>query len=173
MRAIIQRVSSASVTVDGEVISQISKGLMVLVGIGSDDTTKDVEYIAKKILTLRVFDDSDGTMWKAGVKDIGGEVLSVSQFTLMANTTKGNKPDFHGAMSSASSREVYSTFLKRLGELYEPAKIKDGQFGAMMSVSLANEGPVTLQIDSRKFEYVPIDDSKPSKKARRDRKSVV
>ncbi|KAG8909086.1 D-tyrosyl-tRNA(Tyr) deacylase, partial [Tulasnella sp. 417] len=105
------------------------------------DTTKDVEYIAKKILTMRVFDDSDGTMWKAGVKDIGGEVLSVSQFTLMANTTKGNKPDFHGAMG-------------------------DGEFGAMMSVSLVNEGPVTLQIDSRKFEYVPIDDTKPSKKGR-------
>ncbi|KAG8981183.1 D-tyrosyl-tRNA(Tyr) deacylase [Tulasnella sp. 425] len=130
---------------------------------------------------MRVFDDNDGTMWKAGVKDIGGEVLSVSQFTLMANTTKGNKPDFHGAMgssssnSSASSREMYSTFLNRLGELYEPSKIKelipkalvlDGQFGAMMSVSLANEGPVTLQIDSRKFEYVPVDDSKPSKKAK-------
>ncbi|KAG9015701.1 D-tyrosyl-tRNA(Tyr) deacylase [Tulasnella sp. 427] len=136
---------------------------MVLVGIGTDDTTQDVEYIAKKILTMRVFDDNDGTMWKAGVKDIGGEVLSVSQFTLMANTTKGNKPDFHGAMSSVSSREVYSTFLKRLGELYEPAKIKDGQFGAMMSVSLANEGPVTLQIDSRKFEYVPVEDTKSKK----------
>ncbi|KAG8953072.1 D-tyrosyl-tRNA(Tyr) deacylase [Tulasnella sp. 424] len=99
---------------------------------------------------MRVFDDNDGTMWKAGVKDIGGEVLSVSQFTLMANTTKGNKPDFHGAM----------------GKLIPKALVLDGQFGAMMSVSLANEGPVTLQIDSRKFEYVPVDDSKPSKKAK-------
>ncbi|KAG9051181.1 D-tyrosyl-tRNA(Tyr) deacylase [Tulasnella sp. UAMH 9824] len=155
MRATIQRVSSASVTAKSQkgswcLLESAPASSFLASGIATspltkvltaDDTTKDVEYIAKKILTMRVFDDSDGTMWKAGVKDIGGE-------------------------SSTSSREVYSTFLKRLGELYEPAKIKDGQFGAMMRVSLVNEGPVTLQIDSRKFEYVPTDDTKPSKKAR-------
>ncbi|KAG8905356.1 D-tyrosyl-tRNA(Tyr) deacylase [Tulasnella sp. 403] len=115
---------------------------------------KDVEYIAKKVLMMRVFDSDDGTMWKSGVKDIGGEVLCVSQFTLMANTTKGNKPDFHGAMPGSDSRSLYANFLAKLGEMYEPGKIRDGRFGAMMSVQLVNEGPVTLPIDSRRFEYV-------------------
>ncbi|KAG8883505.1 D-tyrosyl-tRNA(Tyr) deacylase [Tulasnella sp. 331] len=154
MRAIIQRVSSAAVTVDNDIVGKISKGLLVLIGIGVDDTPADMEAIAKKILAVRVFDDENGTMWKHGVKDIGGEVLCVSQFTLMAKTTKGSKPDFHGAMGSESSRSMYSNLLSRLGELYDPSKIQDGRFGAMMSVSIMNEGPVTIPIDSRKFEYV-------------------
>ncbi|KAI0273514.1 D-Tyr tRNAtyr deacylase-like domain-containing protein [Gloeopeniophorella convolvens] len=98
MRAVVQRVLSASVTVDSEVVSQISRGLMVLVGIGADDNASDVEVLAKKILSLRVFSGPSGDMWKASVKEIQGEVLCVSQFTLMANTSKGNKPDFHRAM---------------------------------------------------------------------------
>jgi len=154
MRAIIQRVSSASVTVEGDVISQISRGLMVLVGIGTGDGPSDIETIAKKILSLRVFDDNAGNMWKSSVKDISGDILCVSQFTLMANTTKGNKPDFHNAMPGEVSKSLYDNLLLRLGEQYDTGKIKDGRFGAMMSVSLVNEGPVTLQIDSRKFEYV-------------------
>lgn len=156
MRAVIQRVASASVTVDGEVISKISKGLMVLVGIGTDDTLTDVSTITKKILTLSVFNDpSDaGKMWKASIKDIDGEILCVSQFTLMANTTKGNKPDFHRAMGTEASRTMYETFLNTLRQAYKPEKIQDGRFGAMMDVSLTNEGPVTYTIDSRKFEYV-------------------
>lgn len=93
-------------------------------------------------------------MWKASVKDIDGEILCVSQFTLLANTTKGNKPDFHKAMSTESGRSMYSTFLAKLGQAYKPEKIQDGRFGAMMNVSLTNEGPVTFTIDSRKFEYV-------------------
>ncbi|KAL0946469.1 hypothetical protein HGRIS_012688 [Hohenbuehelia grisea] len=151
MRAIIQRVTSASVSVDGEVISAISRGLMVLVGIGKDDNAGDVLALAKKILTLRVFaDPTDETkMWKASVSDIGGDILCVSQFTLMANTSK-NKPDFHQAMSTESSRELYSSFLAKLGELYAADKIKDGKFGAMMNVSLTNEGPVTFTLESRK-----------------------
>ncbi|GLB34603.1 putative deacylase [Lyophyllum shimeji] len=92
-------------------------------------------------------------MWKASVKDIDGEILCVSQFTLMANTTKGNKPDFHRAMSTEPSRELYATFLEELGKAYKAEKIKDGRFGAMMNVSLTNEGPVTFTLDSRKFEY--------------------
>jgi len=156
MRAVIQKVTSASVTVDGEVISKIAKGLMVLVGIGTDDTMSDVTTIANKILSLRVFSDPNDPekMWKASVKDIGGEVLCVSQFTLMANTTKGNKPDFHRAMSSDASREMYATFLDKLKQSYRADRIQDGRFGAMMDVSLTNEGPVTFTIDSRKFEYV-------------------
>ncbi|KAL1746284.1 D-Tyr tRNAtyr deacylase-like domain-containing protein [Schizophyllum fasciatum] len=144
MRAIIQRVSSASVKVDNETVSQISKGLMVLVGIGTGN------------LNLRVFNDpaDDNKMWKASVKEIDGDILCVSQFTLLGNTTKGNKPDFHRAMPSEASRIFYGTFLESLGKAYKPDKIKDGKFGAMMSVSLCNEGPVTFTIDSRKFEYV-------------------
>ncbi|KIM48639.1 hypothetical protein M413DRAFT_437828 [Hebeloma cylindrosporum] len=167
MRAVIQRVSAASVTVDNQVVSQISKGLMVLVGIGSDDTPADVATLTKKILSLRVFSDpaNEETMWKASVKDIDGEILCVSQFTLMANTTKGNKPDFHRAMATEPSRNLYSTFLESLKLAYKPGKIKDGVFGAMMSVSLTNEGPVTFTLDSRKFEYVtPPESSKSSGK---------
>ncbi|KZT09579.1 D-tyrosyl-tRNA deacylase [Laetiporus sulphureus 93-53] len=152
MRAVVQRVRSASVTVDSEVISSISRGLMVLVGIGKDDTPVDVENVAKKILNLRIFDDGSGAMWKKSVKDIDGEVLCVSQFTLLANTTKGNKPDFHRAMTAESSRQMYTSFLERISSMYKPEKIKDGRFGAMMSVSLVNEGPVTLTLDSRKFD---------------------
>ncbi|KAI0707736.1 D-tyrosyl-tRNA deacylase [Earliella scabrosa] len=154
MRAIVQRVSEASVTVDHEVISRIGRGLMVLVGIGRDDTATDLETLTKQILALKVFsDDASGTMWKKNVKDIDGEVLCVSQFTLFANTTKG-KPDFHRAMATGPSRELYGSFLKRMGELYRPEKIQDGRFGAMMDVRLTNEGPVTFTLDSRKFEYV-------------------
>ncbi|KAF9645084.1 D-tyrosyl-tRNA deacylase [Thelephora ganbajun] len=155
MRAVLQRVASASVTVDGAVVSEISRGLMVLVGIGTDDTVADIELLTNKILQIRVFDDpATGSMWKQSVKDINGDVLCVSQFTLFANTHKGNKPDFHRAMGSEKSKEMYALFLERMGKLYKPEKIKDGKFGAMMNVSLTNEGPVTLTLDSRKFEYV-------------------
>ncbi|KAI0807809.1 D-Tyr tRNAtyr deacylase-like domain-containing protein [Fomes fomentarius] len=130
MRAIVQRVSSASVTVDNEVISSIGRGLMVLVGIGRDDNTTDLESLTKQILSLKVFsDDASGAMWKRNVKDIGGEVLCISQFTLFANTAKG-KPDFHRAMATGPSRELYGSFLKQMGELYRPEKIQ----GAMSSL---------------------------------------
>ncbi|KAI6127675.1 D-Tyr tRNAtyr deacylase-like domain-containing protein [Pisolithus croceorrhizus] len=154
MRAVVQRVAFASVTVDGNTISSISKGLMVLVGIGSEDTPVDIDILSNKILGLRVFPDANGTMWKNSIKDISGEVLCVSQFTLMANTSKGNKPDFHRAMSSESSRQLYSAFLSKMRQLYVADRIQDGQFGAMMDVTLTNEGPVTFTLDTRKFEYV-------------------
>jgi len=93
-------------------------------------------------------------MWKRSVKDINGEILCVSQFTLLANTHKGNKPDFHRAMGAESSQEMYASFIERMGQLYNPDKIKDGIFGAMMNVSLTNDGPVTLTLDSRKYEYI-------------------
>ncbi|CAE6470897.1 unnamed protein product [Rhizoctonia solani] len=154
MRAVIQRVSSASVTVDSNVISSISQGLMCLIGIGDDDTEKDSDYIVNKILNLKVFDDpASGAMWKKSVKDIQGEILCVSQFTLMAKTIKGAKPDFHKASHGELSRPFYASLLESMGRAYDPSRIKDGEFGAMMSVSLMNEGPVTLTIDSRKFEY--------------------
>ncbi|KAG2019935.1 D-tyrosyl-tRNA(Tyr) deacylase [Coprinopsis cinerea AmutBmut pab1-1] len=107
-------------------------------------------------LSLRVFEDQKDTskMWKSSVKDINGEILCVSQFTLFANTHKGNKPDFHRAMSSDGSKAMYARFLEQLGKQYDAGRIKDGRFGAMMNVSLTNEGPVTFTLDSRKFEYV-------------------
>ncbi|TFK30239.1 D-tyrosyl-tRNA deacylase [Coprinopsis marcescibilis] len=156
MRAVVQRVTSAAVTVDGETVSQIGRGLMVLVGIGVDDNDTDIVALTKKILTLRVFEDLNdpGKMWKSSVKDINGEILCVSQFTLLANTTKGNKPDFHRAMPSGASNTMYSLFLNKLKQQYGDEKIKDGRFGAMMNVSLTNDGPVTFTLDSRKFEYV-------------------
>lgn len=155
MRAVIQRVSSASVTVDNEVVSRISKGLMVFIGIGSDDTDTDVVTLSNKILSLRVFSDpsNEEKSWRASVKDVDGDILCVSQFTLMANTTKGNKPDFHRAMSTDALRQLYAS-LEKLRKDYKREKVQDGRFGAMMSVSLTNEGPVTFTLDSRKFEYI-------------------
>ncbi|KAG8807547.1 D-tyrosyl-tRNA(Tyr) deacylase [Serendipita sp. 411] len=149
MRAIVQRVSSASVTVNSEVVSSIAEGFMVLVGLGTDDTHEDMELIAQKILNLKAFPDPNtGAQWKATVVDRGGELLCVSQFTLFAKIIK-NKPDFHKAMPAESSKSMYTTFLERMGTLYDPLKIKDGRFGAMMSVALTNEGPVTFTLDSR------------------------
>ncbi|KAH9484441.1 D-aminoacyl-tRNA deacylase [Psilocybe cubensis] len=172
MRAIIQCVSEASVTVNNELVSKISKGLMILVGIGTDDTDTDVATLSKKILTLRVFSDPSNpqNMWKASVKDIDGDILCVSQFTLMANTSKGNKPDFHRAMATEPSRAMYAKFLESLRTSYKAEKIQDGVFGAMMSVSLTNEGPVTITLDSRKFEYVETADS--SKKGEKKLKAA-
>ncbi|KAJ7286412.1 D-Tyr tRNAtyr deacylase-like domain-containing protein [Mycena rebaudengoi] len=143
MRAIIQRVTSASVSVDGQVISQISH-----------DNASDAATLTNKILSLRVFSDpSDAEkMWKASIKDVDGEILCVSQFTLMAETKKGNKPDFHNAMPTDKSRDLYQTFLEKLRNSYKTEKVQDGRFGAMMNVSLTNEGPVTFTLDSRKFE---------------------
>ncbi|KAG7448263.1 uncharacterized protein BT62DRAFT_930350 [Guyanagaster necrorhizus] len=128
---------------------------MVFIGIGSDDTTSDVSSTIKKILSLRVFSDptDPNRMWKASVKDIQGEILCVSQFTLLANTTK-DKPDFHLAMSTDPARGLYGTFLDMLRDAYVPERVKDGKFGAMMNVSLTNDGPVTFTIDSRRYQYV-------------------
>ncbi|QRV87651.1 D-tyrosyl-tRNA(Tyr) deacylase [Ceratobasidium sp. AG-Ba] len=167
MRAVIQRVSSASVTVDSQTVSSISRGLMCLIGIGDDDTAKDSEYIANKILSLKIFDDaSTGAMWKQSVKDIQGEILCVSQFTLMAKTVKGAKPDFHKACLSNAWLLQYSSTIRQCFDC-----ARDGQFGAMMSVSLTNEGPVTITIDSRKFEYTPVAETS-SKKKNADQPSV-
>ncbi|KAG9105078.1 D-tyrosyl-tRNA(Tyr) deacylase [Ceratobasidium sp. 370] len=129
-----------------------------------DDTSKDSEYIANKILSLKIFDDpKTGSMWKQSVKDTGGEILCVSQFTLMAKTIKGAKPDFHKAsLIKGLDGSVLIHVYRQWSALSMPTaksdtnSVSDGQFGAMMSVSLTNEGPVTLTIDSRKFEYTPV-----------------
>ncbi|KAL0089428.1 D-tyrosyl-tRNA deacylase [Phycomyces blakesleeanus] len=157
MRAVLQRVTRASVTVDHQVVGSIQKGICVLVGIATDDVEKDVDYMVNKILNVRVFDDqATGTMWKAGVKQAGLEILCVSQFTLQGQTTKGNKPDFHRAMKTGDAKSMYELFLGKLGKAYDPAKIQDGKFGEMMSVEIINDGPITLELDSRKFTYDDI-----------------
>lgn len=146
MRAIIQRVTAASVSVDGEVISSIGKGLCVLLGISKYDTSKEIEYIVRKILNLRVFDDN-GQRWKKSVVDKNLEILCVSQFTLQA-VLKGNKPDYHLAMGGDQSETFYQEFLQHLRSAYRPDAIKDGKFGAYMQVHIQNDGPVTISLET-------------------------
>ncbi|KAI9638365.1 D-Tyr tRNAtyr deacylase-like domain-containing protein [Dioszegia hungarica] len=149
MRAVLQRVTRASVTVDGEVISEIGRGLLVLIGIDKNDQKSDSDILTKKILGAKLFEDPGDAWgsWKRSVKDIDGEVLCVSQFTLMA-VFKGSKPDFHDAMPSTVSRDFYYNFLEDMRKTHKPDKIKDGKFGGMMDVSLLNDGPLTIILDS-------------------------
>ncbi|KAJ3048835.1 D-tyrosyl-tRNA(Tyr) deacylase [Rhizophlyctis rosea] len=135
-----------------------------------DDQEKDIDYMVKKLLSIRVFEDDAGKFWAKSVKDLSLDVLCVSQFTLYANSYKGNKPDFHLAMKSDQSKTMYGSFLTKMRKAYSPEKIQDGVFGAMMKVDIANEGPVTLILDSRK----PKDDSSPSPQQQYDsQKSVI
>lgn len=143
MKAILQRVLSSSVTVNDQVVSAIGKGVLVLAAIGPNDTKKDAESMASKILKIKLWPDESGGNWKKSVQDIDGEVLCVSQFTLLASTKKGNKPDFHGAAKPEVAKELYDYFLSRVRELYGADKVKDGVFQAMMQVSLVNDGPVS------------------------------
>lgn len=152
MRVVVQRVTEASVKVHGEVISSIGKGLMVLVGISRDDEEKDADFLARKLVRLRLFDSEDGKAWDKSVVDSQLEILLVSQFTLYG-VMKGNKPDFHNAMKSQDSEPFFNQFVAKVKSLYAADKVKEGQFGADMAVSLVNDGPVTLQLDSRKFVY--------------------
>ncbi|XP_015748171.1 PREDICTED: D-tyrosyl-tRNA(Tyr) deacylase 1-like [Acropora digitifera] len=146
MRAIIQRVTTASVSVDGEVISSIGKGLCVLLGISKNDTPKEIDYMVKKILNLRVFDDGE-SRWKKSVVDRNFEILCVSQFTLQA-VLKGTKPDFHLAMGGDQSESFYQDFLQNLRSAYKEDAIKDGKFGAYMQVHIQNDGPVTISLET-------------------------
>ncbi|XP_064623174.1 D-aminoacyl-tRNA deacylase-like [Lineus longissimus] len=147
MRAVIQRVTKASVTVGEELVSSIEKGLCVLMGISRYDKPCEVEYMVRKILNLRVFEDDEGKRWAKSVKDRELEILCVSQFTLQS-ILKGNKPDFHGAMEADLSQQMYEEFLKQMRGGYSPDKIKDGRFGAYMQVHIQNDGPVTIQLES-------------------------
>lgn len=147
MRAVIQKVLSANVTVDGSVISSIGRGFCVLIGVSRDDTSKDIDYIVRKILNLRLFDGDDGKRWMKSVTDKQFEILCVSQFTLYA-VLKGNKPDFHQSMGSDQSEAFYHQFLTALKSKYKADFVKDGKFGAMMQVNIQNDGPVTITLDS-------------------------
>lgn len=150
MRLLVQRVRRAAVDIGGERFSEIGQGLLVLVGVGVGDTLEDVEYLAGKTVRLRIFDDEAGVM-NIDVGQAGGEVLAVSQFTLMASTRRGNRPSYVRAAPEAVSRPLYEAFARRVGELLgRPTAV--GRFGADMQVSLLNDGPVTVWMDSKNRE---------------------
>ncbi|KAG8444015.1 hypothetical protein GDO86_009271 [Hymenochirus boettgeri] len=146
MRAVIQRVTKASVTVGDEQISSIGRGICVLLGISVEDTQKDIDYVVRKILNLRLFGDENGKPWCKSVMDKQYEVLCVSQFTLQC-VLKGNKPDYHMAMPSEQAEPFYKEFLQQMGKVYKPELIKDGKFGAYMQVNIQNDGPVTIELE--------------------------
>lgn len=147
MRALVQRVSEASVRVDGTVTGVIGPGLLVLVGITDGDGTEDRDWLVRKLVQLRIFDDADGVMNRS-VQDIGGSVLAVSQFTLYASTRKGNRPSYTGAARPEVAQPLFDAFVAALArELGKP--VPTGVFGAHMEVRLTNDGPVTIMLDSR------------------------
>jgi D-tyrosyl-tRNA(Tyr) deacylase len=151
MRVVLQRVSKASVTINREIVSEIGRGLLILVGIEDEDTQKDIDWLATKITQLRIFDDENGVM-NLSVKDIDGEILIVSQFTLHASTKKGNRPSYIRASKPDFAIPVYEKFIKAI-ETTLGRKVGTGHFGAMMDVALINDGPVTIIIDSKQKDF--------------------
>ena len=150
MRVIIQRVNEASVEIEGNIKSKIKKGLLLLVGIENDDTLDDLEFLSKKVINLRIFDDENGIMNKS-VLDINGDIMVVSQFTLHASTKKGNRPSYISAAKPDIAIPLYEDFCKALSDKLSK-DVKTGEFGADMKVSLLNDGPVTIFIDSKNKE---------------------
>ncbi|KAL9234020.1 hypothetical protein vseg_008942 [Gypsophila vaccaria] len=148
MRAVVQRVSSASVLVDGGVVSEIGPGLLILVGILDSDSDSDSDYICRKVLNMRLFpNEKTDKAWDQNVMQRNYEVLLVSQFTLYG-VLKGNKPDFHVAMPPQLAKPFYESLVDKFRKSYKSDMIKDGVFGAMMKVNLVNDGPVTMQLES-------------------------
>ena len=150
MRAVIQRVAKASVKVDGQVTGSIGKGLLILVGIEDADTQEDIDWLTKKIVGLRIFDDENGVM-NLSVMEIEGSILAVSQFTLMASTKKGNRPSYIRASKGDFAQPMYEKFCQAL-EKESGKKTEKGIFGADMKVSLLNDGPVTIIMDTKNKE---------------------
>ena len=144
MKAVLQRVSEASVTVDGEIVGSIDKGYVVLLGIGDDDTKEKVDKMVDKIKNLRIFADKNGKT-NLSIEDVGGEILIISQFTLYADCRKGNRPSFTGAGSPALAEELYEYFIEKSRGKFK--KVGHGVFGASMKVSLVNEGPFTVILE--------------------------
>jgi D-tyrosyl-tRNA(Tyr) deacylase len=150
MRAVIQRAKTASVTVDGAIVGQIERGLVVLVGKEEADTAEDIEWLAGKLVNLRLFGD-EAAPWSRNVMEIGGDILLVSQFTLHASTKKGTKPSWHRAAKPDIAIPLYEALIAKLtGLMGKPPQT--GRFGAMMDVALVNDGPVTLIIDTKTRE---------------------
>ena len=150
MRAVIQRVQHASVTIDGKQKSRIQKGFLVLLGIEDADTEEDKEWLARKIISLRVFDDEQGVM-NRNIQDAGGEILVVSQFTLMASYKKGNRPSWIRAARHEHAIPLYEAFTERLAQDLA-GRVQTGEFGADMQVELLNDGPVTICMDTKNKE---------------------
>ena len=147
MRLVVQRVASASVTIDGRIAGQIGRGLLILQGVEPADTAADGEWLAQKAAKLRIFPDEAGQMNRS-VVDVGGDILLVSQFTLFASTQKGTRPSFNGAARPDHAKPLYDQFIAQLGAaLGRP--VQTGEFGASMQVALVNDGPVTILIDSK------------------------
>jgi len=147
MKVVIQRVSEASVVIDQKLFSHIGEGMLIFVGIQADDNDDDLSWLASKIVHLRIFDDENGVMNRS-ILETGGDILAVSQFTLMARTKKGNRPSYIDAAPPALSVPLYLAFTQALqSELGK--EVKTGEFGAMMSITLVNEGPVTIMMDSK------------------------
>lgn len=146
MRVVLQRVSHASVTVEEKVIGKIQRGFLLLVGVTHDDSMKDMEYLVRKIVQMRIFEDEEGKLNRS-IQDIGGEILSVSQFTLYADTKKGNRPSFSKAAPGDVAIEMFEQFNGLLRETGIP--VETGQFGSDMKVELLNDGPVTILLDSK------------------------
>ena len=151
MRLVVQKVKSASVTVDEKIISSIGPGIVALVGLHENDSTDDLQHCCKRLLGCKLWANENGALWRQGVKQKNFEVLCVSQFTLYGTITKKNQPDYKLAMKSIQAQQMYNEFLDLLKSSYENDKIKDGQFGAMMDVSLINDGPVTIIIESNDY----------------------
>lgn len=147
MRAVVQRVSRSSVTVEGQVTGEIKKGLMVLLGVAEGDTEKDAEYIANKVAGLRIFEDSEDKM-NLSVKDVGGDILAVSQFTLLGDVRKGKRPSFSDAARPDAANELYKKFISFLQQ--DGLHVEEGVFQTHMMVELVNDGPVTILLDSKK-----------------------
>lgn len=145
MKVVIQRVLASSVEVDNKLINKIEKGMVILVGVNVEDTSEDVDYLVRKTLNLRIFDDENGIMNKS-ILDVGGEILSISQFTLQASTKDGNRPSYINAMKGEEAVKLYEEYNKKLNE---KVKTYPGVFGAEMKVSITNDGPITIIIDSK------------------------
>lgn len=150
MRILLQRVTEAKCRIEGEVFSQIGRGLVVLVGIGNDESDEDIAWLTKKLVQLRIFDDSEGVM-NLSVQDVSGEVMIVSQFTLHAMTKKGNRPSWIKAAPESISRPLYESFVQSVEQALG-RKVATGCFGADMKIELTNDGPVTIWIDSKNRE---------------------
>lgn len=150
MRVVIQRVTEASVTINKQIVSEINKGLLILLGIEDLDTVEDIEWLSSKIVQLRIFNDNVGVM-NISVKQMQGEILVVSQFTLHALTKKGNRPSYIRAAKPETAVPLYTKFVDRLRDI-SGLTIKTGEFGADMKVSLINDGPVTILMDSKNKE---------------------
>ena len=148
MRAIIQKVKKAKVEVSEKTVGEIDKGLLVFVAVTDSDDIKDVEYIKKKITKLRIFEDDDGKM-NLSLKDVGGEILIVSQFTLYGDVRKGNRPSFVKSSSAQKAEEYYNLLIEKIKE--DGFKVESGKFQTHMEVSLVNDGPVTIQVDSERL----------------------